>query len=251
MNHSLAYQELCTEFYELDKPYAPPDALLYYLDKAREAHGPILEPMCGTGRFYYPLLEKGFAITGFDRSTSMLQICREKCVQEGLKSDLHEADFVSFHSKNKYKLIFIPNSSFCLLTDPREIHQALQKMHGLLDEEGQFIFEVETIHATAEQDGQWRARWIERPDGTLLVGNFVSRFNPLTHIETVLCRYELWQKNSIVKTDVEELRIRLYETDGIDALLEEEGFVITRKSVPYTSAKGENKALLYECAKQK
>lgn len=248
---SSAYKELCTEFYELDKPHAQPDALLYYMEKAAETQGAILEPMCGTGGFYIPLLEKGYAITGFDKSSQMLRRCEEKCKNKGLQAQLYEADFETFASEQKFKLIFIPNSSFCLLTDPRDIHKALKKIHELLDDTGRFIFEVETIHAATQQEGIWHTRWLERSDGSILVGNFANRFNSLTHIETVLCRYELWQNNAIVQTEVEDFRLRLYETDGIDALLEEQGFFIQRKSVPYTSVKGENKALLYECAKVK
>ena len=250
MRSSTAYQELCTEFYELDKPFAQPEALFYYMEKAAETEGPILEPMCGTGAFYVPLLEKGHDIIGFDKSPHMLKRCGEKCLQKKLTPKLHEADFDAFESEHLFKLIFIPNSSFCLLTDPSDVRKALKKIHTLLDDGGRFIFEVETIHAASQQEGVWHTRWLERSDGSLLVGNFAIRFNPLNHIETMLCRYELWQNNAIIQTEVEDFRVRLYETDGIDALLEEEGFVIQRKSVPYSSAKGENKALLYECTKK-
>lgn len=247
---STAYKKLCTEFYEYEKPHASPDSLLYYFDKAQEAQGPILMPMCGTGRFYIPLLEKGYDVTGFDSSPHMLAVCEEKCRKKRLKPNVFEADFESFNSLDKYKLIFIPSSSFCLLIDPHTVHRALEKIHALLDDHGKFIFEVETIHASEGQEGVWQARWIDKPDGSILVGNFATRFNPLTHIETVLSRYELWKNNEIVQTEVEDFRIRLYETDGIDALLEKQGFQIKRKSVPYTSPKGENKALLYECVKK-
>ena len=57
---SSTYQNLCTEYYGLDKPSAPEDALAYYLEHAKEAKGPILEPMCGTGSFLIPLFGAGF-----------------------------------------------------------------------------------------------------------------------------------------------------------------------------------------------
>ena len=46
----------------------PKDAYDFYLSYAKEANGPILEPMCGTGRFLLPLLAAGFKIEGFDAS---------------------------------------------------------------------------------------------------------------------------------------------------------------------------------------
>jgi len=50
-----AYGSLCTEFYDLDKPSAPADALAFYVERARKAGGRVLEPMCGSGRFLLPM----------------------------------------------------------------------------------------------------------------------------------------------------------------------------------------------------
>ncbi len=36
-NASRPYKNLCTQFYELDKPEAPPDAIQYYLNEAAKA----------------------------------------------------------------------------------------------------------------------------------------------------------------------------------------------------------------------
>jgi hypothetical protein len=51
-----SYGSLCTEFYDLDKPNAPRDALDFYALKARAAGGRVLEPMCGSGRFLVPMV---------------------------------------------------------------------------------------------------------------------------------------------------------------------------------------------------
>ncbi|KIA77543.1 hypothetical protein DB43_GE00240 [Parachlamydia acanthamoebae] len=79
---SESYRELCTEFYVLDNPHAPLDALRYYLACAAEANGSILEPMCGAGRFLIPLIEEGYDVTGFDNSPHMLEVCRNKCFEK-------------------------------------------------------------------------------------------------------------------------------------------------------------------------
>ena len=39
------YASLCTEYYDLDKPNPPEDALAFYAEYARRASGPILEPI--------------------------------------------------------------------------------------------------------------------------------------------------------------------------------------------------------------
>ena len=57
----LTYQSLCTQFYDLEFDFRKTKSnahLLqknFFLEAARLAKGPILEPMCGTGRLMLPL----------------------------------------------------------------------------------------------------------------------------------------------------------------------------------------------------
>src|SRR5678816_1813672 len=81
-----AYRKLCTEFYDIDKPTAPNDALELFTHHARQAGSPILEPMCGSGRFLVPLRQRGFDIDGIDASPEMLQACRDKCARLGIRA---------------------------------------------------------------------------------------------------------------------------------------------------------------------
>ena len=46
-----SYRRLCTEFYDIDKPRPPDEAFAFYRGRAEQVKGPILEPMCGSGRF--------------------------------------------------------------------------------------------------------------------------------------------------------------------------------------------------------
>jgi len=142
---SIPYRNLCTQYYELDKPIVSSDALAHYLEYAKEAQGPILEPMCGTGRFLLPMLEKGYRVTGFDYSPHMLDVCRKKSKELGLNAELVEATFETFIPRCKYNLIFIPSGSFCLLTDQKQISQALKFISSWLAPNGKFIFEIETL----------------------------------------------------------------------------------------------------------
>ena len=79
------YLSLCTEVYELSKPNPPEDAYAFYRDYAVKVNGPILEPMCGTGRFLLPLLEEGFDVHGFDASDHMLGVLHAKAETKNLK----------------------------------------------------------------------------------------------------------------------------------------------------------------------
>src|SRR2546426_9524242 len=69
------YKALLTEAYDLDKPEAPPEPLAYYMRHIRACGEPVLEAMCGSGRFLAPLLEAGVDVDGVDASADMLAAC--------------------------------------------------------------------------------------------------------------------------------------------------------------------------------
>ena len=94
------YKRLCARFYDIAYPSPPPDEFAFYRDILREVDGPILEPMCGSGRFVVPLLEHGCDIYGFDGSVDMIEACRNR-----LDGDerIRLATFESFHSPNAFQ----------------------------------------------------------------------------------------------------------------------------------------------------
>lgn len=251
---SLPYQSLCTEFYEIDKPYAPKEGIEWYLKYAEEAKGTILEPMCGTGRFLIPLAEKGYSITGFDCSLDMLKVCQKKCSIFNLNPELVKASFESFSLEKNYNLIIIPSSSFGLLVDPLQVLFALKFIYKKLNKNGKFVFEIETLEAIDKTPNIWKAKWVEKKDGSKIILNTVSEFNALENIQTFLCRYELWGNNTILKTEVEDFKIKLYAPLEIENLLEKQSFKILNKwqAEPYLKVYPlpTTSNILYECIKE-
>ena len=71
------YGSLCTEMYEILHEQAPQDELDFYLSYAEKGKK-ILEPLCGSGRFLIPFLERGFDIFGMDLSEEMLGKLKRK-----------------------------------------------------------------------------------------------------------------------------------------------------------------------------
>jgi len=245
------YSSLCTQYYELDKPYASEDALICYSNYAAEAKGSMLEPMCGTGRFFIPLLKKGYNITGFDNSSYMLDICRKKCEQEGLSGKLLDASFENFSSSFLYQLIFIPSGSFCLLTEKAETHHALNIISKYLEKGGKFVFEIDTLRSVNENQGIWNKNSVNKPDGTKIVMNTLSSFDSNSRIQSTLSRYELWENDILLETEVENFRLRLYDMFEIEDLLKQYRLLVINKSLPYTKKRPDDKAdaVLYECIK--
>ncbi|MCP5469346.1 MAG: class I SAM-dependent methyltransferase [Chlamydiales bacterium] len=251
MSSNTSYKELCTEYYELDKPFPHEKEITYFLAMAKEAQGPLLEPMCGTGRFLIPLLEAGYDITGFDLSRQMLNVCRSKCQDRKLKAELIEGRFEDFNPLKKFDLVFIPSGSFGLLTEQEDVSRALKLIFKWMSHRGKFIFEVETLRAATSNPGVWRGNSIRKNDHSLLVVNRLSSFDQKTGIETTLFRYEQWEKNTIVRTEVEEFSLKLYSMLEIENLLSKHGFLIKSKTTPYSfkSVNDNSESILYECLK--
>jgi SAM-dependent methyltransferase len=250
---SIPYQALCTEYYELDKPTAPEDALQCYLGYSKEAQGPLLAPMCGTGRFLVPLLEHGYAVTGFDYSPHMLNVCRKKCKERKLTSTLLQATFETASLNELYNLIFIPSGSFCHLISSEQVLQALTFIVDHLKHGGKFVFEVETLKAIREPQGIWKGRWVNKPDGSKIVVNILSRFDPVSRVETGLFRYELWEENEISRIEVENYQVRHYQPMEIEQLLKQHGLKVVGKwqAEPHSriEATDNSDVILYECIK--
>ncbi len=248
--YSSPYKTLCAEFYHLDKPSAPQDALSYYLEQLKGVHGPILEPMCGTGNFLVPIAQAGYQIIGFDNSKPMLDICRNRCKKEGLSCSLFESDFSKFNTTSSFDLVIIPNGSFSLLTNKEEFEAALSKIYKWLHIDGKFVVEIEALRFESSTQGFWKARSVKKKDGSLIVLNYNAQFNQDTGIETLLCRYEHWKNNQITQTEVEEFNLRLYHPQQFQEILEKHRFKVTKCLHSY-SKNGNEKAstFLYECAK--
>ena len=112
-----SYLSLCTQFYDLLRPAPPEDAYSFYRSYVGNTGGPILEPMCGSGRFLIPLLQDGFDVHGFDASEYMLESLRAKADQKHLKPTVWNGFVEDLTSTEKYNLIFIPSGSFGHIID--------------------------------------------------------------------------------------------------------------------------------------
>ncbi len=250
-NYLTPYKALCTEYYDLDKPEPTKEALSFYIKYAENANGKILEPMCGSGRFIIPILQKGYDIYGFDNSSQMIEACKKKCINQGLPTNFSEVSFQNFSPKHLYKLVIIPSGSFCLLLNEDEINNALNTIYNSLELNGKFVFEIDTLSIIDDNPGIWNGSWINKPNGSKIVHNSISKFNSKTNIQTSLNKYELWENGIITKTELDEFKIKLYSMHEIETLLEKHDFNIVGKWTPYTKYRPNvgSESVVYECEK--
>jgi SAM-dependent methyltransferase len=212
------YGELCTRFYDLDKPTAPELALEWF---ARELAGcsSVLEPMCGSGRFLVPLIERGLRVDGVDPSQPMLDACRVKLKARGLSAGLWQQSLETLDLEQTYAAAFIPASSFCLLHEIETAREALRRLRAHAD---LVVIEFELPQGAAD--------WPKETKRTVTDGGLQIRlvssiaYDVAKQVETHTNRYELKRSGRVVQTEQESLRLRCYAPDEMRAQLARAGF---------------------------
>lgn len=243
------YLSLCTEVYELSKPNPPEDAYAFYRDYAMKANGPILEPMCGTGRFLIPLFEEGFDVYGFDASDPMLSVLHAKATPQNLKPTVWKGFVEDLNRPEKYNFIFIPSGSFCLIIDPVQVDKSLKAIYDHLNDGGIFLFEAETMQAVP-QVGIWRGSVWTKQNGQKIILSQLATLQD--DICTSLCKYELMEAGNIIHTEIEELRVKIYEQDQLMEMLKAAGFKHIRTLKAFDQLSGpanQDESIVYECRK--
>ena len=219
------YKRLLTEAYDLDKPEAPKGELDRWMRYARAANGPVLEVMCGSGRFLVPLAVAGIDIDGIDASVDMLAACAEKCLVQGVSAGLHHQFAQELELPRRHLLAFIAAGSFGLLVDEADYRAALHKLFEHLEPDGVLVVEAETPAAAPSRTGRWFGRWWNRPDGATIVSRDLGRYDPATRIEEGLGIYELYVDGRLVETELNNWVRRFWTEDELETELNRAGFV--------------------------
>lgn len=245
------YLSLCTEVYDLSKPNPPEDAYAFYRDYAMQAKGPILEPMCGTGRFLLPLLEEGFDIQGFDASEHMLEALHVKARAKNLKPTVWKGFIENLKRPEKNSLIFIPSGSFNLIIDPSEARSALKIFYDHLKLGGILLFEVITVAWKQGEINKWSSNVWSNNKNKFIIANFLT-LPDKDNIRYSIGKYELVEGNQIVKTEIEDFKVRMYDKKNLFSTLQEVGFseIKLHKTFEIGKAPNENdEVVVYECTK--
>lgn len=214
-----AYGSLCTEFYDLDKPFAPAEALDFYVHRARKAGGRILEPMCGSGRFLLPMSLAGLVVDGVDSSPAMLAACRAHARRLGADVSLFLQNLAALELPYRYSMAFIPSGSIGLITDERELQGVLSQIAAHLEPNGTFLLELVSGTDLAVSLTESEPRTVQCADGSSITYRCnASRSNT----PDTICysgTYTRHYGTRVVGTEAEELLLREYDPQRLSAQL--------------------------------
>jgi SAM-dependent methyltransferase len=139
--------------------------IVFYVELAVEAGGPVVELGVGTGRIAVPTAAAGIGVIGVDSSPGMLEVCREQAELAGVSGllDLRLGDFRDPPVEERLRLVTSPFRSFLHLQDDEARLAALRGARGLLVPGGRLAFDV--FEPSREDIEATHGRWLERePD---------------------------------------------------------------------------------------
>lgn len=123
------------------------DDISFFVERAHQARGPVLELMAGTGRLSIPLAEAGAELTCLDRSAPMLERLHRKLIARGVQAKVIEADARQLPlPAGAYALVILGFQSFAELVDVADRHMLLEEVYRVLSPDGRFIC---TLHNPA------------------------------------------------------------------------------------------------------
>lgn len=241
------YGSLCTEMYEILHGTAPSDELAFYLSYAEKGMK-ILEPLCGSGRFLVPFVNKGLDICGIDLSEEMLEKLREKIPE----ARVVQADILDYSPEETFDYIFISSGSVSLFTDMQLCRRILQKMKMLLAPGGRFVFAVDTVAERCPDDTDYHTSIsVKTGAGLDLILKTKNHYDENSQTQFSPGIYELYDGSRLLKSETMDFQTHLYRWGEMEGYLQEAGFraVAVYASYQKESARDDSSPmLLYECS---
>lgn len=126
-----------------DKPYRDECDFLEEIFRSRGASvRTILEAGCGTGGHILPLVERGYRVTGVDRSGPMLELARDKLKAAALEAQLVQGDLRHLEIADTYDCVVANFAVISYLADLHELSCVLAVLRDLLRPGGLVVFDV-------------------------------------------------------------------------------------------------------------
>ena len=221
-----SYGQLCTLFYDADKPVAPDTEVAWYAQRLPQEAGPLLELMCGSGRLLVPLVASGLKLHGVDSSAAMLGSCEARLAARGLSSPLFRQDLAHLNLPFRYGGAFIAAGSFQLLAEPGAALMALQRIRAHLVEPGLLLLNMFIPSNSEQRLGAplVEVRTVQLGDGSQIALRSETTVWAETRMSRTEYRYAHRRGATRLAEEHETLTLTWYPPDDIAAMLADAGF---------------------------
>ncbi len=229
-----AYGQLCTLFYDADKPRATGEELDWYRARLPRDGGAILEAMAGSGRLLIPLTEDGFRVHGVDASEAMLASCAARLKSAGHEAPLFRQNIAALNVPFRYGAALIAAGSLQLLIAPDAVREALGRIRAHLIEPAVLLLDLFVPEAALHKPGAPVVEFqsVALSDESHIVHRSETTCDPERRRIRTASRYEHRVAGQIAARDDEHIEYTWYAEEEILALLRREGYSDVRIEPP-------------------
>ncbi len=114
----------------------------------------IVDLGCGTGQITSKLATKGFLMTGLDLSKDMINVAKQKNLDNKQNIFYKVQDMTNFTLDENVDCMISTCDSYNYILDDKDILRSFKKVYSYLNEGGMFIFDMNTEHYFKETLGE-------------------------------------------------------------------------------------------------
>ena len=178
----------------------------------------ILEPGCGSGRLIVSLAEKGYDVTGFDLSDSMLKFLNKQLAKKKLKATTYKQDMTTFEVDEPYDVVLNTFYTFrhLLTEDAAESH--FHAVAKALRPGGLFFFGLHLLPHYADE--RCIERWTSKTGSTSVTFTLkVVEWDRRKRIETLRISMLIRKPKQEPTRVRSEIYLRTYRVQQLQSLL--------------------------------
>ncbi len=181
--------------------------------------GILLDLGCGTGSVTELLAQAGFDMIGIDNSEEMLEIAMEKRADSGLDILYLLQDMREFELYGTVKGVVSICDSMNYILDDEDLLDVFKLVHNYLDNEGIFIFDMNTMYKYANilSDNTFAE---DREESSFIWENYYDEEEEINQYDLSL--FVLEEDGRYRKYEETHLQ-RAYEQETVEELIKESG----------------------------